>query len=114
MGVKILWLYFLRLKKYIFFIIFVLGVHCDIYKSSYNVSSLNSPPPSFSFILLPPFLEKFQEVSFFHFIHEYVIFPPHSPPPISPYILPLPLLPTPQKGPVLPSFSPFLKKGRVV
>jgi hypothetical protein len=34
-------------------IIFVLGVHCDIYKSAY----LNSPPLSFFFIPLPPFLE---------------------------------------------------------
>jgi hypothetical protein len=31
------------------------GVHCDIYKSSYNISQLNSPPPSFSFIPHPPF-----------------------------------------------------------
>jgi hypothetical protein len=26
---------------------------CDIYKSSYNISELNSPPPPFSFIPLP-------------------------------------------------------------
>jgi hypothetical protein len=41
---------------YLFFIV-VLGLHYDIYKSSYNISNvsyLNSPPPSFSFIFLPP------------------------------------------------------------
>jgi hypothetical protein len=41
------------LFKYFFNVfIIVLGVHCDIYKSSYNIPSLNSPPPPFSFI--PP------------------------------------------------------------
>jgi hypothetical protein len=51
----------------LFFI--VLGVHCGIYKSSYNksnISYLNSPPPSFSFTLFPPFLQSFQQVSLFH------------------------------------------------
>jgi hypothetical protein len=50
-------------------LIVVLGVHCGIYKSSYyisNISQLNSYPPSFSFIPLPPFLELFQQVSFFN------------------------------------------------
>jgi hypothetical protein len=37
-----------------FFIIVVLGVHCDIYKSSYNLLYLTSPPPSFSFNHPPP------------------------------------------------------------
>jgi hypothetical protein len=52
------------------FLIIVLGIHCDIYKSSHNLSYLNSPPPSFSFISFLPFLEQFQQVSFFHF-HTY-------------------------------------------
>jgi hypothetical protein len=43
--------------KFILFItiiiIIVLGVQCDIYKNSYNISQLNSPPPSFSFISPP-------------------------------------------------------------
>jgi hypothetical protein len=41
---------------YLFFIIVVLGVHCGIYKSSYNapnMSYLNSSPQSFSFIFPP-------------------------------------------------------------
>jgi hypothetical protein len=37
-----------------YYIIVVQGVHCDIYRSSYNILYLNSPPPSFSFI--PPTL----------------------------------------------------------
>jgi hypothetical protein len=41
-----------------------LGVHCDIYISSYNksnISDLNSPPPPFSFIFFSPypFIEEF-------------------------------------------------------
>jgi hypothetical protein len=46
---------FVLFKKILFFIA-VLGVHCGMYKSSYdisNISCLNSPPPSFSFILSP-------------------------------------------------------------
>jgi hypothetical protein len=40
-----------------FFIIVVLGVHCGIYKSSYNTIA-EFTPPSFSFIPpSPPFLE---------------------------------------------------------
>jgi hypothetical protein len=42
------------------------GVHCGIYKSSYNISYLNSPPPPFSFIPIHPFLDQFKQVSFFH------------------------------------------------
>jgi hypothetical protein len=34
-------------------IIVVLRVHCDVYKSSYNIS-VEFTPPSFSFIPLPP------------------------------------------------------------
>jgi hypothetical protein len=43
-----------------FIIIIVLEVHCDIYKSSYNISNISymiSPPPPFSFISSPLFLE---------------------------------------------------------
>jgi hypothetical protein len=40
-----------------YFFIAVLGVHCGIYKSSYNISYLNLPAPSFSFISYPSFLE---------------------------------------------------------
>jgi hypothetical protein len=48
-------------------ILLILGVHCDIYKSSYNRLQLNSPPPSFSFIYPSPIPGIFQQVSFFHF-----------------------------------------------
>jgi hypothetical protein len=53
------------------FLLLCWGVHCGIYESSYslsNISYLNSPPPSFSFILYPasPFLKQFSQVSFFH------------------------------------------------
>jgi hypothetical protein len=56
---------------FVFFSFFYCSVvvHCDIYKSSYNVSNisyLNLPPTSCSFILCPPFLEYFLQVSFFH------------------------------------------------
>jgi hypothetical protein len=40
--------FFLEFLNY--HLIVVLGVHCDIYKSSYNIPQLNSPSPSFSFI----------------------------------------------------------------
>jgi hypothetical protein len=33
------------LVDFFYHVINVLGVHCDIYKSSYNISQLNSPPP---------------------------------------------------------------------
>jgi hypothetical protein len=42
---------------YFVFIFVVLGIYCDIYEISYNVSQLNSPLPSFPFIPLPTFLE---------------------------------------------------------
>jgi hypothetical protein len=54
------------------------GVHCGIYKSSYNISNisyLNSPSPPFSFISpLPPFLKWFQQVSFCMYIHVHTFF----------------------------------------
>jgi hypothetical protein len=51
----------------LFYIIVILGVHCDIYKRVYNISQLNPPPLSFSFIPPPLFLEQFRQVSLFHF-----------------------------------------------
>jgi hypothetical protein len=45
------------------------GVHCGIYKGSYNVSNisyLNSPPPWLPCIPSPPFMEQFQQISFLH------------------------------------------------
>jgi hypothetical protein len=49
-------------------------IHCDISKSAYNISYLNSPSPS----LFPSFLEEFQQVYFSNFMHEYILFPPYS------------------------------------
>jgi hypothetical protein len=55
-------LIFKKIPSYVLFKSFIvmLGVPCGIYKSSYsisNISQLNSPPPSFSFIPLLPFLK---------------------------------------------------------
>jgi hypothetical protein len=55
-----------------FLLLFWVGVHCGIYKSSYNtsnVSYLNSPPPPFSFKLPSPIPGEFQQVSFFSFTY---------------------------------------------
>jgi hypothetical protein len=85
------------------------GVHCGIYiyKSSYNVSNisyLNSPPPPLSFIILPQFLEQFQQVSLFCiYTHVYTVFAPYSssysPCHLSP---PTSVKTTPLEKPVLP------------
>jgi hypothetical protein len=56
----------------------------------------------------PPFLEQCQQGSFFHFIHEYIIFHRIHPLTPFPYILPSPTDANSQTGPVLPSCSLFL------
>jgi hypothetical protein len=75
--------------KFILKKIVVLGVHCGIYKSSYNVSNisyLNSPPPSFSFISpLPPSWNSFSRSHFSIYIYVYIVFSQYSP---FPHILP--------------------------
>jgi hypothetical protein len=81
--------------RHAFFLLCWVGVHCGIYKSSYNVSNLsyfNSPPPPFSFISLPPFLEWFQQVSLLHlhtcvhiFCSMFTLLPPF--PATSPFLL---------------------------
>jgi hypothetical protein len=48
-------------SRFLFFYCCSTGVHCDISKSSYNISWLNSPSPSFSFISPP-------EISIFYII----------------------------------------------
>jgi hypothetical protein len=69
--------------------VFFEGVHCDIYKSSYNILKyiiLEFTP----YIVLPsPILEQFQQVSFFHLytcVHSIcTVFTPHDlSPPLSP------------------------------
>jgi hypothetical protein len=64
-------LVYIYLELYLLFFIVVLGeVHWDNYKSSYDISNkshLNSPSSPLSFISSSsPFLEQFQQVSFFH------------------------------------------------
>jgi hypothetical protein len=58
-----------------FFLLLCWGeVHYGIYRSYYNISNilyLNSPPPPFFFTPLPPFMEQFQQIPFFH-LHTYV------------------------------------------
>jgi hypothetical protein len=59
-----------------------LGVNCGIYKIShnmYNISYLNSPPPPFYFIPLPPCLEEFPKTNFFLFVFTCTVFAPYSP-----------------------------------
>jgi hypothetical protein len=63
-------------------IIIVLGVlHCSIYKGkgSYNVSNMSYlTTPQALLHPLPQFLEQFQRVSFFAFLHVYTLFAPYS------------------------------------
>jgi hypothetical protein len=97
---------------YYIVIIIVLGVHCDIYKSSYNISQLNSPPPSLSFIPTSPYSwNSFNRTYFSIFIHGYLIFPLYSPSFTFFISSPLPLVPSPRQEqfyfPVL-----FMKKKR--
>jgi hypothetical protein len=61
------------------------GIHCGIYKSSYNMSNisyLNSPPPLFSFILPSPhtwnryyFKLTYMSTQYLHYIHPPTPFP---------------------------------------
>jgi hypothetical protein len=52
-------------------------MHCDIYKSSYTISQLNSPTPLFPF--LPSSWNTFNMSHFSISIQEYIIFLLHSP-----------------------------------
>jgi hypothetical protein len=65
------------------------GVHCGIYKDSYNISNishLNSPSPPFSFISPPPSQEIVSKDIFFSiYIHVYTVFAPNSPSQPFPY-----------------------------
>jgi hypothetical protein len=87
----------------ILFFIVVLGVHCSIYKSSYgisNVSYLNSPLPSFSFIPSSPNPRTVSTVSFFH-LHTCTQYLSHvHPPPL------FPCLPPPRSPPRQELFCP--------
>jgi hypothetical protein len=50
-----------------FFLLCQVGVHCGIYKSSYNISYLNSTPPPFPFI--PPSHHPWNGFNRFHFLN---------------------------------------------
>jgi hypothetical protein len=107
-------LFYNSLIKYF---IFVLGLHCDIYQSSYNISNtsnLNSPPPSFSFISLPHSWNNFNRSHCSNYIHVYTVFEPYSSThslspstPTSHWCQPL------QAGPVLASCSLILWKKKL-
>jgi hypothetical protein len=61
------------------FLLCLVGVHCGIYKSSYNISNtsyLNSPPPH---LPLPTFWNSFSWYHFFIYIHVYTVFALYSP-----------------------------------
>jgi hypothetical protein len=106
-----------------FFIVVLLGVHCGIYKSSYNVSNtsyLSSASPPLSFITSSPHSwNTFNRYHFCIYIHVYTVFALYSPsynisltpPPSHWYQLP----PTPpQVRPVLPSYSLILWKKKEI
>jgi hypothetical protein len=112
-----LWFVFLLLLLFIF----VLGkVHFGIYKSSYNISNisyLNSPPPSFSFIPSSSHSRiSFNRYYFCIYIHVYTVFALYSPsytllipPPLPSYWYQLGPLPYPP-GPVPFSFKSSSKE----
>jgi hypothetical protein len=83
-----------------------IGVHCDIYKSSYNLSHFHHSPLS----LPAPLLEQFQQFSFFYFriciCNISTIFNPPTP---FLYIFPPSTGTNSQIGPALPTCSPFWK-----
>jgi hypothetical protein len=58
----------LIIKFFYYYILVVQGVHCHIYKNSYNISLLNSLPPSFSFIP-PPILRIISTGHIFPFLY---------------------------------------------
>jgi hypothetical protein len=53
--------------SFLFLIIIVLEVHCDIYKSSTNISYLNLTPPSLFPLLYPHSCNSFNRLHFFCF-----------------------------------------------
>jgi hypothetical protein len=58
------------------------GVHCDIYKSSYNISTisyLNLPPPSFFIPSSPHSWNSFSRSHFSIYIQVYTVFALYSP-----------------------------------
>jgi hypothetical protein len=63
-----------------FKLFFWVGVHCNIYKNSYNMSCLNSSPPTLSSILLSPHSwNSFRRSHFSIYISVYTVFALYSP-----------------------------------
>jgi hypothetical protein len=78
--------------SYTFFFLFLLccvGVHCGIYKSSYNISYLNSLPPSFSLPSPIPGIVSTGHFSIYTHICTVVML--FSPPMPFPHLLPPPI-----------------------
>jgi hypothetical protein len=52
------------------------GFHSDIYMCAFNISKLDSPPPSFSFSF-PPSKNNFNRFHCSSFLHKYKVHPPY-------------------------------------
>jgi hypothetical protein len=105
---------FLVCLKKLFLLLYWVGVHCGIYKTSYIhqiCHNLNLPPPPCSFILPPPSPEIVSTNLIFPFTYlcTQYLHHIHPPTPFLPFS-PLPLLTTPatQARPVPPTCSLIL------
>jgi hypothetical protein len=87
-------------------IIVVLGVHCDIYQSGYHFNIVEFIPSIILLYLSSHSYNSFNRSHSSIFIHEYIIFPPYSPPTPFAYI-PLPLVPIPRQDLFYPSVVCF-------
>jgi hypothetical protein len=76
-----------------YFLIVVLGVHCSIYKSSYNISNISQlnclPLHHFPLSFLPLPWNSFSRSQFSIFIHVYTMLAPYHAPIPFPNLLPL-------------------------
>jgi hypothetical protein len=96
---------FLMMQNRSIFLIFLLlhwvEVHCDIYKSSYNVSNMSYLNSSLHRSLLCSFPHSwncFNRSQFYIYIHVYTVFAPYSPS----YTFPCPRPPPPVTNPLTP------------
>jgi hypothetical protein len=104
----------------LFLLLCWVGVHCGIYKSSYNIpntSYVNLPPPSFSFILPSP--HSWNSFNSYHlsiYTHVYTVFALYSsshtlsPPSPPSYCYQTPPPPPPDKTCSVLLFSNFVKE----
>jgi hypothetical protein len=95
------------------------GVHCGIYKRSYNISNisyLNTPPPHINLLYAPsPNSWNSFNRSHFPFSHMCTQYLHHSHPTTPfPHLLPLPLVPIPPKQDLFNLlFSNFVKEKKM-